>query len=283
MLGLTLIVLACIFGVYVTGRSLSRFEIRTGNVSRDDEAFLVGVIRGANGGRVMRLFERANAVSVQNAKQKKDHHLLGFHLPQFVVADNLGIFRSLNILPAVNNRPSRNLSRGIVGWFVGQCKFLVQQESAVTGNYKCWRRTCVLDGIFNPQTVSVGAQSDLAWMKKLDAQPGSSICNEGRLQNVGLSNYRSPLETHQNQISKPYASENNLDNHRWRTPSSLIGLSLFLFSYGLLFISCQRFAESSFDRLKYRERYYWDLSLILVNWLCGWIGLSLMLLAPRIF
>ena len=82
------------------------------------------------------------------------------------------------------------------------------------------------------------------------------------------------------QIAQADKGQHFIHDYRRRKEAVLVGLGLFLSSYCLLFYSGKRFSDSSLGRLKRRN---WDLGLLLLNVLLGWLGLSLMLIAPRIF
>jgi hypothetical protein len=83
----------------------------------------------------------------------------------------------------------------------------------------------------------------------------------------------SPLQTGENEISSSDKRQGDVHQDRWRIPSFLMGLGLFLASYGLLFHSSERFMEGG----------KWDLCLLLVNGLSLWCGLVPMMIGPRVF
>lgn len=132
---------------------------------------------------------------------------------------------------------------------------------------------------------AISGEYKVAEYSYVGGDPRTRLFRKSVLRNSRLASDFLPLQTHENQIAETDKRQDPINYNRRRRQIAcfVIGFCLFLSAYGLLFYSGQRFSESTFDRLQFGQRYYWDLGLLILNGFIGWLGVFLMLMAPRFF
>ncbi len=238
LLGVTLMLI--IGTLWVTGRCFAstRFEVAGGNVSSNREPMGLRMIYPA----ACRPVKRACFVGVQNEPEPEDHHIAVSQIRQLLRGDDARLLFPSHPSLAINNCPCRHGLSGVVRRSVGKCKFLVKQEREIPRDYSRWRGTGIRYLVLDEQSLTAVTQRNRSG---IGIRPNSDTWTNGGserfFRDFGLLFNSQPLQPCEHQVACTDKRQDDIDDHRWRGPSFFVGLCLFLSSYGLFFLSMDRF------------------------------------------